>query len=597
MVKKEKGGVFFHFKYFYSQIGYGIFIGLFLSFLVGLLDGLGLAMFLPLLEMIDGSTNASGLEMNKFHFVVDFVNGLGFQLNLTTILVSILILFFLKGIISLIEGYYKIYLLQKFIVGIRKRCLEDFTKYSFKSFILADSGHVQNTLSTEISRVAGSYVSYFLGIQQAIFVLVYVSLALVTDFTFALLLGFGGLLTHYLFGIVNKKTKKHSESITEFGNKFQGQLIQIVANFKYLKSTGRLNDYSQKLNKSIDDIEYTTKKIGFTRVALLSLREPFVLSVIVIAIFIQVLYFDQKIGVIILSLLFFYRALNFLIVYQTQWNNFLGMSGALSNLNSFMSDLSQNEDKFGVKQFEKLEKGLELNNVDFSYAEGQKVLNQVNLKIVRNTTTAIVGESGSGKTTLVNIISGIIKIDEGNYSIDGIDSKVWDLRTFQNRIGYITQEPVMFDDDIYNNVTFWSKRNDENYARFWEALRKASIDQFVSDLPKKDYTRLGSNGIMVSGGQKQRLAIARELFRDIDVLIMDEATSALDSETEKVIQENIESLKGHYTILIVAHRLSTIKTSDSIVLMSDGKIEDQGSFNNLIERNPRFKNMVDLQVL
>ena len=181
--------------------------------------------------------------------------------------------------------------------------------------------------------------------------------------------------------------------------------------------------------------------------------------------------------------------------------------------------------------------------------------------------------------------------------IDGINANKIDMRTFQNRIGYITQEPVIFDDTIFNNVTFWDEKTPENLEKFWIALQKAAIVVMVIELPEKEDAPLGNNGVMISGGQKQRISIARELYKDIDILIMDEATSALDSETERVIQNNIEELKGKYTILIVAHRLSTIKTADEIIVMKKGEIIDKGNFEYLIQNNPSFQKMVNLQEL
>jgi len=126
-------------------------------------------------------------------------------------------------------------------------------------------------------------------------------------------------------------------------------------------------------------------------------------------------------------------------------------------------------------------------------------------------------------------------------------------------------------------------------------LEQAAIADFVLSLPEKENANLGSAGILISGGQKQRLSIARELFKDIDILIMDEATSALDSETEKIIQENIEKLKGKYTLLIVAHRLSTIKSADEVILLNHGQIENRGAFSDLIRRSDSFQKMVQLQ--
>ncbi len=197
----------------------------------------------------------------------------------------------------------------------------------------------------------------------------------------------------------------------------------------------------------------------------------------------------------------------------------------------------------------------------------------------------------------MNILSGLLPIDSGQMLIDGINANKIDMRTFQNRIGYITQEPVIFDDTIFNNVTFWDEKTPENLEKFWIALQKAAIVVMVIELPEKEDAPLGNNGVMISGGQKQRISIARELYKDIDILIMDEATSALDSETERVIQNNIEELKGKYTILIVAHRLSTIKTADEIIVMKKGEIIDKGNFEYLIQNNPSFQKMVNLQEL
>ena len=169
------------------------------------------------------------------------------------------------------------------------------------------------------------------------------------------------------------------------------------------------------------------------------------------------------------------------------------------------------------------------------------------------------------------------------------------MDSYQKRIGYIAQEPVVFSDTIFNNITFWDSPNEENIKRFQKAIEQASIKKFIEELPEKENTLLGNNGINLSGGQKQRISIARELYKEIDILILDEATSALDSETEREIQENIDKLKGNYTIVIIAHRLSTIKSADVICLMDQGRLSDQGNFDELIIKSDKFKRMVELQ--
>lgn len=172
-----------------------------------------------------------------------------------------------------------------------------------------------------------------------------------------------------------------------------------------------------------------------------------------------------------------------------------------------------------------------------------------------------------------------------------------DVNQYRSKIGYISQESVIFNDTIFNNITFWAEPTAENLRRFHEVVEMASLKEFIENQPQKEQTNLGDNGILVSGGQKQRISIARELYKDAELLILDEATSALDSETEKMIQENIEKLHGSYTMVLIAHRLSTIKEADIIYLLEDGKISASGSFYEMIDKSSRFKKMVSLQAV
>jgi ABC-type multidrug transport system fused ATPase/permease subunit len=219
------------------------------------------------------------------------------------------------------------------------------------------------------------------------------------------------------------------------------------------------------------------------------------------------------------------------------------------------------------------------------------------LEIHKNETIAFVGESGSGKTTLINIISGLLPVTSGKMLIDGIDSKDLNKNSYSRRVGYITQEPVVFTDTIFNNISFWAEPTAENYQRFEWALQQASLTDFIQSLPEKENTVIGHNGVNLSGGQKQRISIARELFKEVDILVLDEATSALDSETEEAIQRGIDQLHGKYTILVVAHRLSTIKNADRIIIMDKGEIVEEGAFKELVQKSLKFQKMVELQVM
>jgi ABC-type multidrug transport system fused ATPase/permease subunit len=212
-----------------------------------------------------------------------------------------------------------------------------------------------------------------------------------------------------------------------------------------------------------------------------------------------------------------------------------------------------------------------------------------------------VGESGSGKTTLVDIISLINKPSNGSLRIDGVDSLDINGNKWRENIGYVSQDTIIFDDTIANNISMWNTNpeanNDKQKLAIINAAKQANIFEFIQTLPQGINTRVGDRGILLSGGQKQRLFIARELYRRPKVLILDEATSSLDSESEKYIQNSIESLHGQITLIIIAHRLSTIKNVDIIHLIDNGKLIVSGTYDQLIKNESKFKRLVDLQKL
>jgi subfamily B ATP-binding cassette protein MsbA len=414
------------------------------------------------------------------------------------------------------------------------------------------------------------------------------------DPVFAVLVCIGGGMTNLIYTNIYKKTKEESKKYSKQFHQYQGQVIQYIANYKYLKATAFLENYSKKLEKSITIIEASRKRVGVFNAVLLGIREPIVIIVVVVVILIQTQIMQAALGPIIISLLFFYRALTALTNVQNAYNRFLELSGSMENVLEFQNELAENKEKYGATKLDSFNKKIKLTQVGFAYGE-EEILKAIDLEVSKDEVIAFVGESGSGKTTLVNIIAGLIPISKGQLSIDGVDSLQIDLRSLQSRIGYITQEPVIFSDTIFNNVTLWDEMNDVNWARFTKALEKAALGNFVTELPEGANTTLGINGVNLSGGQKQRISIARELYKNVDILIMDEATSALDTETEKMIQESMDKLRGQYTILIVAHRLSTIKNADKIVLMSKGNIEAVGNFDKIMKDSPMFNKMVAIQ--
>lgn len=592
-MKKILKNKFENLAYFYHYLGYKIVIAMAISILVGMLDAFGLSMFLPLLQMVSDS-NVDAEKMGSLRFIVDFINSLGISLTLATALLFMIIFFILKGVVKYLGEMYNVILVQFFIKQIRLNTLNGLNNISFKYFVTSDAGRIQNTMTGEVDRVASAYKAYFRTYQEGVLVAVYMSFAFFVDWQFAILVAIGGWLTNFLYKYIYKFTKVESQKYTKDTHAYQGEVIQEVANYKYLKATGLLNKFGKRLENSIQKIEESRKKIGFLEAILNSAREPMLIIVVASVILIQTQYLGGQLSQVLISLLFFYRALTSLTLLQTAWNMFLSVSGSLDNVKSFQKQLKTNFESKAQQKIESFTKDIQLTNINFSYGK-IRILNRISLTIKKNETIAFVGESGSGKTTLVNLIAGLLKPEKGTLYVDGIAHNELDTEAYQKRIGYITQEPVIFNDTIFNNITFWAEKTTKNKQSFIQACEKAAIEEFIDTLPEKEQTALGNNGINLSGGQKQRISIARELYKDIDILIMDEATSALDSETEKLIQNQIENLKGEYTLIIIAHRLSTIKNADRVVLINQGKIKNTGNFNELIASDERFRNMVNVQ--
>lgn len=582
------------FTYFYKRLRYRIFVRMALSICVGVLDGFGLAMFLPLLQIADESSSVNSPGLGSLGFLVEGIEELGLSLNLPNVLMMMLAFFILKGVAQYISSIYEVNLRQFFIKTLRINLSHSLSRMSYKKFVLSDVGRIQNTMSGEVTKVSQASQSYFGAFQQVVMVIVYMLFAFFVDAKFALLICIGGGLTNFIYKRIYKATKASSKRLIFGANLYQGLILQFVSNFKYLKATGYIKEYNNKLTDTIQYIEEHNRRIGKFSSIVGAIREPVLILVVSVVILVEVKMLNGSLGTILVSLLFFYRALSALILMQTHYNNFLAVSGSMDNMTSFEEELRTAEERNGKKKITALSSGIELKEAWFFYSN-QVVLKNINLKVVKNQTIAFVGESGSGKTTLVNILSGLMPVASGEMIIDKMDSKSLDLESFQRRIGYISQEPVVFNDTIFNNVSFWAEPTSKNYKRFHWAIQQASIDKFIQELPEKENTVLGNNGINLSGGQKQRISIARELFKDIDILVLDEATSALDSETELVIQKGLEELQGKYTILIVAHRLSTIKNADRILIMSGGQIVDEGPFNELVRNSSRFQKMVELQ--
>jgi ABC-type multidrug transport system fused ATPase/permease subunit len=584
-----------YFQFFYRVLRMRFLFDLFLSICVSFLDGIGLAMFIPLLQSMDSSGNLnSGHSMGKLQFVIDFFTSFHIPLNIYSVLVLLLVLFVFKGILKFFQLNSQVALKLKFIKDIRYELTDDLQNLSYNGFLKQNAGKIQNIITAEVQKLQVALNHYLNSISAVVMLITYVSLAFLANWQFSLLVAVGSALTNLVFSRFVKAVKSASFRISSKGNTFNSHLIEAVHFFKYLKATNRFTGFSKKIKGVIDETEDLNKQIGYYQAVTASIREPMVMFIVVAVIIVQIKWMNGNLASVMLSLLLFYRALSFLMNYQNWWQNFLQNIGAIQSVSALSKEMKAEKEIFTNKVYKGFSSSIELKNLQFKYGENT-VLNNVQLSIPKNHTIALVGESGSGKTTLANIITGILPIAAGTFTIDGVPVTDYNTDTFRSTIGYISQEPVIFKDNVFNNVTFWADPTEQNVKRFWEVIERASLTDFVKSLTEQENTSIGDKGMLISGGQKQRISIARELYKNAEVLILDEATSALDSETELFIQKNIEKLQGNYTIIIIAHRLSTIKKADKIYMLEKGEVSYSGTFDELTEKSSRFKRMVSLQ--
>lgn len=447
----------------------------------------------------------------------------------------------------------------------------------------------------DIARVANASQGYLINILTNISVIIYIfTINIVLGLIYVEGLILATIIDTYKQKIIKEKNRKLKLSEEKVNSKLSETVRGIrdikLLNLKESTRNSLISDLEENNLMGIDKDSYAIKSGKLLRMTLFLT----VFTVIIVGIN----YVNQNlITPADLIVLYLYNSQVFALMQNVSnlKNSYKEYELAIERIFDLTDSEKHKKDEFGKIHIDDFKGNIEFKNVSFGYTKNKKVLNNLNMKIKANETVAIVGSSGSGKTTIFNLISYAYKADEGEVKLDNVNINDLDEKTIRNNVSIITQNPYIFNLSIKDNLKL--VKPTATNKELEDVCKKASIHDYIMSLPDKYDTLLGEGGINLSGGQKQRLAIARALLKENKILLFDEATSALDNVTQKEIQDSIEKISDYYTIIIVAHRLSTIINCDKIFFLENGEIVDSGTHEELLQKNKNYKKLYKTELL
>lgn len=581
-----------HYIYEYKKLlGIKFPIYIISTFIPAVLDSVGITMIVPLLNLVISKNNAPTDNTNGQNFAYQLLDFFHLDITLVNILLFISGLFVFKFIVTAANNTFRSYLYAIILKKTRMKLFHQITNMEYLKFQQLSTGTYSNLAGVQLNQYLVGFIYLAAFFTVLIAALSYLFFSFFIDLEFSIIAGFCGLMIALLLRGINSKVKELSHKTTLNETKTTSLFIETIQAFKYLKATSTHNKFMNKLEVEIEQVRKQSFQSETYRGIFLAGQEPITILLMCFLIFLQVAVLNHSLSGMLVSVYLFHRALSNIMVTQKDWQYLLNINGGFSAVAQQLEETKKFEEKTGTDILEGNIDEIKFSNVSFSYGEAAAI-KKLNLSIAKNKTIAFVGQSGAGKTTIVDLITLLNKPQEGEISINGIKSTAIDLNSYRRKIGFVTQDVNLFDDTIANNISLWNNTNRDDID---EAVRQAYATEFIRQLPEQLDTPIGDRGIRLSGGQKQRLSLARELYKKPSLLILDEATSALDSESESFIKETLDALKGKLTIVMIAHRLSTVKEADLIVVMKDGEIQNQGTFQELAEKDEYFRKIVHLQ--
>ena len=594
------GDLLHYLKIYRRYIGRRIYLVFGLTVAVALTQGFGITLLLPLLRasQSDGTEDMSWAEATLH----ELLTWMGIADYLPGILAFIALVFVAKGGLQFLKGGYVGYLQSQLLKELKTRLFDAYSRMTYRYYIRQNAGHFINVINQQVNRFFQSFTSFTGFFSKIVTTGSYFAFAFAIAWRFALMAFGVGIGLLFLFKYLNAYVRRLSRERSAEMSTLNKLLVQSLQAFKYIVGT---NQTAHLRSGVVDSVERLTGYILRQRIAgsfTTAIKEPVSVLLIVGLIALQVMAFDGAIAPIFVALLLFHRGMQSMMTIQSRWQITMDKIGAVEMVTDEFDAVYEHEEQDGKRELRTLQQGIAFDDVHFAYnPDDGDVLHDINIEVPVNRTVALVGESGAGKSTLVDLLTLMLKPRTGTVEIDGVPHDEVDLASWRDQIGYVSQETVVFDDTVANNIHLWQGNVDEDPAlreRMIHAAERAHADHFIRKLPNGYQTVVGDRGVRLSGGQRQRLFVARELFKQPNLLLLDEATSDLDTASEQHIQNSIDALKGEGTVVTIAHRLSTVKNADRVYVLDEGRVIEAGTYHELRAREDgEFREMVEMQSL
>ena len=564
-----------------------------LTIIVALLEGINMGLLVPLLETLDSTEQGGGHWVTRS--VSSLFGSIGLSYNLGTVLMVLSgLILFTSGLKYLVKRM-TVRERESFIVWLRSRSMRRLMDADMSYFHQEKMGILADTLTTQTSR-AGATLSNSLEIiaSVGIGVTYLVTAFLIAPLLAAVAVAMVVLVTISMHWYIIKARTMGAVRVTN-ENDLLSAAVETLGGIHVIKSFLLERLRNQDFSEKAEDAGDTGYAIGKNLVNMEIIQELALFGLIAAVVYVGVTVLNLGIAVIIALLFILYRLAPRVSGLNAKRQGLAAAVASLQAVKTTIDDPATPKIIGGETPFVGLANRIEIKDVVFSYNGDSEVLRRASFVVEKGKMTAIAGTSGAGKSTLIELILRYYDPVEGAVYVDGTDLRDLDLTSWRNSIGIVSQDVFLFNDTVLNNIALG--RANVTRDAVVDAASRAYANDFIEQLPHGYETQIGDRGWNLSGGQRQRLALARAILKNPEILILDEATSSLDSGSESMIHNYVESIRCTSTIIIVAHRMSTIKDADKIVVLEDGRIIEEGDWDSLGQETGPLANLYRLQTI